>query len=152
VVALGFGPIMAAGTYLAVTRELSWEAVYVSLPVGLLTAMILYVNQIPDRVADAATGKRTLIVRWPAQRVVAGYLVVCAVTFGLIAVGPVLGITPYATLLGLGGAWWALQTYRPLRERYDAPYALIPVMQSNVVAHLATGLLLVAGYLLATAL
>lgn len=152
VVALGFGPIMAAGTYLAVTREFSWEAVYVSLPVGLLTAMILYVNQIPDRIADAATGKRTLIVRWPAARVVRGYAVVCAVAFGLILAGPVLGITPYASLLGLGGAWWALQTYRPLRARYDAPYALIPVMQSNVVAHLVTGLLLIAGYLLAALL
>jgi 1,4-dihydroxy-2-naphthoate octaprenyltransferase len=143
---------MVAGTYLAVTRQMSWEAVYVSIPVGLLTAMILYVNQIPDRIADAATGKRTLIVRWPAGRVVLGYAVVCGVAFGLIVVGPVLGITPWWSLLGIGGAWWAVQTYRPLRARYDAPYALIPVMQSNIVAHLATGLLLVAGYLLAAAL
>jgi 1,4-dihydroxy-2-naphthoate octaprenyltransferase len=150
-VALGFGPVMVAGTYLAVTRQLSWEAVYISIPVGLLTAMILYVNQIPDRIADAATGKRTLIVRWPAARVVLGYAVVCGLAFGLILAGPLLGITPWWSLLGLGGAWWAVQTYRPLRARYDAPYALIPVMQSNIVAHLATGLLLVAGYLLAAA-
>jgi 1,4-dihydroxy-2-naphthoate octaprenyltransferase len=152
VVALGFGPLMTAGTYLAVTRSFSWESVYASLPVGLLCAMILYVNQIPDRPADAATGKRTLIVRWPAARVVLGYAVVCVAAYLLIALGPVLGITPWWTLLGLGGAWFAWQTYRPLAERYDAPYALIPVMQSNVVAHLATGLLLVAGYLLAAAL
>lgn len=152
VVAVGFGPIMAAGTYLAVTRHFSWEAVYISLPVGLLTAMILYVNQIPDRIADASTGKRTLIVRWAADRVVRGYVVVCVVAFALVLLGPVLGITPWATLLGLGGAWWAVQTYRPLRMRYDAPYALIPVMRSNVIAHLATGLLLVVGYLIAAAL
>jgi hypothetical protein len=49
----------------------------------------------------------------------------------------------------LGGAWWAVRTFRALPASYDAPYALIPVMQSNVIAHLATGLLLVAGYLLA---
>ncbi|MDQ6649211.1 MAG: prenyltransferase [Actinomycetota bacterium] len=152
VVALGFGPIMAAGTYLAVTRQFSAETVYASLPVGLLCAMILYVNQVPDRIADAATGKRTLIVRWPAARVVTGYAVVCAVAFALIALGPALQITPVPTLLGLGGAWWAVKTYRPLAERYNTPYALIPVMQSNVVAHLATGLLLVAGYLVSAAL
>ncbi|MFN2521898.1 MAG: prenyltransferase, partial [Mycobacteriales bacterium] len=152
VVALGFGPLMAAGTYLAVTQDFSWESVYASLPVGLLTAMILYVNQIPDRIADATTGKRTLIVRWPKARVVAGYAVVCAVAFALVLAGPLLGITPVATLLGLGGAWWAVKAYRPLADRYDAPYALIPVMQDNVVAHLATGVLLVVGYLLATLL
>ncbi len=149
VVALGFGPLMAAGTYLAVAKEFSAEAVYASIPVGLLCALILYVNQIPDRVADAATGKRTLIVRWPAARVVRGYAVICAVAFALIALGPVLGITPWWVLLGLGGAWFAVQTYRPLAANYDAPYALMPAMQSNIVAHLVTGLLLVVGYLLA---
>jgi 1,4-dihydroxy-2-naphthoate octaprenyltransferase len=148
VVAIGFGPLMAAGTYLAVTRQLSWEAVYASIPVGLLCAMILYINQIPDRRSDEATGKRTLIVRWSAGTVVRGYAVVCAVAYLMIALGPVLGITPWWTLLGLGGAWWAVQTYRPLAANYNAPYALMPVMQNNIVAHLATGLLLVVGYLI----
>jgi 1,4-dihydroxy-2-naphthoate octaprenyltransferase len=152
VVALGFGPLMTAGTYLAVTRDFSWETVYASLPVGLLCAMILYVNQIPDRRSDAATGKRTLIVRWSPATVVKGYAVVCGVAFGLIVLGPILAITPAWTLLGLGGAWWAWKTYRPMGEQYNAPYALIPVMQNNVVAHLVTGLLLVAGYLVAAVL
>jgi 1,4-dihydroxy-2-naphthoate octaprenyltransferase len=135
-----------------VTRLFSWEAVYASAPVGILCALILYVNQIPDRPADAATDKRTLIVRWSAKTVVTGYAVACAAAFALIVVGPLLGITPWWTLLGLGGAWWAVQTYRPLAERYDMPFALIPVMQSNVVTHLVTGLLLVAGYLVAALL
>jgi 1,4-dihydroxy-2-naphthoate polyprenyltransferase len=152
VVAVGFGPLMAAGTYLAVTESFSWESVYASLPVGILCALILYINQIPDRPADEATGKRTLIVRWSAKTVVAGYAAGCAVAFGLIALGPIIGITPWWTLLGLGGAWWAVQTYRPLAERYDMPFALIPVMQSNIVTHLATGLLLVIGYLVAALL
>ena len=152
VVALGFGPLMAAGTYLAVTRHFSWESVYASVPVGLLCALILYVNQIPDRVADAATGKRTLIVRWPAARVVRGYAVICAAAFAVIVLGPVLGITPWWTLLGLGGAWFAVQTYRPLAANYEAPYALMPAMQSNIVTHLVTGLLLVVGYVVATLL
>jgi 1,4-dihydroxy-2-naphthoate octaprenyltransferase len=150
VVALGFGPLMTAGTYLAVTRSFSWESVYASLPVGLLCAMILYVNQIPDRPADEATGKRTLIVRWSAATVVRGYAVVCIVAFGLVIAGPLVGVTPWFTLLGLGGAWWAVKTYRPLAANYDAPYALIPVMQNNVVTHLVTGLLLVVGYLVAS--
>jgi 1,4-dihydroxy-2-naphthoate octaprenyltransferase len=148
-VAIGFGPLMAAGTYLAVTREFSWDAVYASVPVGLLCALILYINQIPDRPADAATGKRTLIVRWSPATVVLGYAVIAAAAFLLIALGPVLGITPWWTLLGLGGAWWAVQTYRPLGANYDQPYNLIPAMQANIVTHLATGLLLIVGYLLA---
>lgn len=151
VVALGFGPVMTAGTYLAVTREWSWEPVYASVPVGILIALVLYVNQVPDRSSDAATGKRTLIVRWPAARVIAVYAAAVAVSFAWIAAGPVLGVTPYWTLPALAGAWWSVRTYRVLRQRYDQPYGLMPAMQDNIVAHLATGLLLTLGYLLATA-
>ena len=53
----------AVGTYLVCARAWSWEAVYVSLPVALLIALVLYVNQVPDREGDAAVGKRTLVVR-----------------------------------------------------------------------------------------
>lgn len=149
VVALGFGPIMAAGTYLAVTGHWSWEPVYASVPVGILIALVLYANQVPDRRSDAVTGKRTLIVRWPEQRVLAGYAVSVGVAFAWIAVGPALGITPWWTLLALPGIWFSLRTLSGLRKFYDQPYALLPAMQDNIVAHLATGLLLVLGYVLA---
>lgn len=148
VVALGFGPIMAAGTYLAVTREWSWEPVYASVPVGILIALVLYLNQVPDRVSDAATGKRTLIVRWSQDRVVLGYAAAVGVAFLWIALGPALGVTPGWTLLALLGGRWSVTAYRGLRDHYAQPYALVPAMQANIVAHLATGSLLVAGYLL----
>jgi 1,4-dihydroxy-2-naphthoate polyprenyltransferase len=49
-VAIGFGPLMLLGAYVvqtggAVTRE----AFVASLPIALLVALILYVNEIPDR-------------------------------------------------------------------------------------------------------
>ncbi len=66
VTALGFGPVMAVGTYFACTGRWSWQPVLASLPVALLIALVLYVNQIPDRTGDAAAGKRTLIVRFSA--------------------------------------------------------------------------------------
>lgn len=152
VVAIGFGPIMAAGTYLAVTTRWSWEPVYASVPVGILIALVLYLNQVPDRISDAATGKRTLIVRWPRARVVAVYAAGFSTAYAWIVAGPLLGITPWWTLLGVAGAYWSVRAHRVLKERYDQPYGLMPAMQDNIVAHLATGLLLTAGYLLATAL
>jgi hypothetical protein len=36
-----------------------------------------------------------------------------------------------------------------MRADYGNPYALMPTMQSNIVLHLVTGLLLVAGYVIA---
>jgi 1,4-dihydroxy-2-naphthoate octaprenyltransferase len=148
VTALGFGPVMTLGAYFVCAQEWSWEALYISLPVALLIALVLYVNQIPDRAGDEAVGKRTLIVRWPESRVIAAYEIMVGAAFVLIALGPPLGITPWWTLLGLLTAPMALKVVRGLRASYGNPYALMPVMQTNIALHLFTGLLLVLGYVI----
>ena len=64
-VALGFGPLMLLGAYVVQTGgALAWEPFVASIPVALLVALILYVNEIPDRRGDAQAGKRTLPVRF----------------------------------------------------------------------------------------
>ena len=64
-VALGFGPLMLLGAYVVQTGgALAWEPFVASIPVALLVALILYVNEIPDRRGDARAGKRTLPVRF----------------------------------------------------------------------------------------
>ncbi len=150
VTALGFGPVMALGTYFVCAQSWSWDAVYASLPVAILIALVLYVNQIPDRLGDEASGKRTLIVRWSAERVEHAYAAATISAFLLIALGPVLGITPWWTLVGLLTAPMARSVYRGIRANYEQPYALMPAMQTNIGLHLFTGLLLVAGYVTAT--
>ena len=57
-VALGFGPLMLLGAYVVQTGgALAWEPVVASIPVALLVALILYVNEIPDRRGDAHVGQ-----------------------------------------------------------------------------------------------
>lgn len=146
VTALGFGPVMAVGTYLAVARAWSWEPVLASIPVAVLVALILYVNQVPDRVGDAAVGKRTLIVRWPKARVITTYTALAGGAFAALVLNVVLGVTPAWTLLALIPAPLVLKVRRGLLAHYDQPYALMSYMQDNIVLHLATGTLLVIGY------
>ena len=56
---------MLLGAYVVQTRgALSWEPFVASIPIALLVALILYVNEIPDRRGDARAGKRTLPVRF----------------------------------------------------------------------------------------
>jgi 1,4-dihydroxy-2-naphthoate octaprenyltransferase len=148
VTALGFGPVMTIGAYYVCAQQWSWEAVYASLPVALLIALVLYVNQVPDRAGDAAVGKRTLIVRWPETRVIRAYALAAGTAFVLIAAGPVLGITPWWTWIALLPVPMAWRVHAGLRSFYGSPYALMPVMQTNIALHLFTGLLLVAGYVL----
>ena len=150
VTALGFGPVMALGTYFACTGRWSWQPVLASLPVALLIALVLYVNQVPDRAGDAAVGQtdpdRPVQCRdrsrpgtpspwWPPS---------CASSPKWWP-----GVTPAWTLLALATAPWAWRVWKGLRAHYADPYALMPTMQTNILLHLATGLLFVIGYVIA---
>jgi 1,4-dihydroxy-2-naphthoate octaprenyltransferase len=149
VTALGFGPVTTLGTYYVCAQRFSGEAVYASLPVALLIALILYVNEIPDRAGDAAVGKRTLPVRWSKERVVAVYAGAAVLAYVLVIVGVVAGIMPAWTLLTLLTAPLARSVHRGLQRSYDKPYELMAAMQNNIALHFVTGLLLVAGYVIA---
>ncbi|MFY9588237.1 MAG: prenyltransferase [Actinomycetota bacterium] len=147
-VALGFGPVTTLGAYYVLTGHFSWEAFYACLPVAILIALVLYVNEIPDRLGDEAAGKRTLVVRWPKERVLAAYTASIATAYGLVVAGVAAGGLPAWTLLALATAPMALKIRRQLGEYYDSPYGLMAAMQSNIGLHLFTGLLLITGYVL----
>ncbi|HVN97875.1 MAG TPA: 1,4-dihydroxy-2-naphthoate octaprenyltransferase [Syntrophorhabdaceae bacterium] len=62
-VAINMGPIMVVGTYWVITGGPDVIPLCVSIPVGLMVALILYYQSLPDMKTDQAAGKRTLAVR-----------------------------------------------------------------------------------------
>jgi 1,4-dihydroxy-2-naphthoate octaprenyltransferase len=65
---LFFGVVAVAGSYFAQVERLSWEAFVLAVPVGLLAAAILVVNNVRDLETDRRAGKRTLAVRLGRER------------------------------------------------------------------------------------
>jgi 1,4-dihydroxy-2-naphthoate octaprenyltransferase len=147
--AVGFGPLMVLGAYVVQARALSFEAFYVSVPVAILIALVLYVNEIPDRRSDAAVGKRTLPSRLSQDAVIGVFLVSGLAAFGAIAAGVAVGVLPVAALLALLALPTVFAVWHGLRLWYGDPYALMATMGKNVQLHLVTGLLLFAGYVIA---
>lgn len=146
-VALGFGPLMLLGAYVVQTSgALSWEPVVASIPIALLVALILYVNEIPDRRGDARAGKRTLPVRFSQEAVVRGYDVAVAIAYAVVVVGVLAGILPITALLVLLTIPLARRVHDGLRPNYDNPYGLMAVMAVNIQLHLLAGLLLLGAY------
>lgn len=58
-----FGPVATVGTTYVLAEHVTLLAVAASIPVGLLAAGVLVVNNLRDVETDAAAGKRTLAVR-----------------------------------------------------------------------------------------
>ena len=118
---LFFGVVAVTGSYFVQTEELAWEAFALSVPVGLLAAAILVVNNIRDIETDRRAGKRTLAVKLGRER--ARRLWVAMVVVALAA--PVV-IAATGTL-----SWWITLTAlswglvpplgEKVRERTDGP-------------------------------
>jgi 1,4-dihydroxy-2-naphthoate octaprenyltransferase len=147
-VAIGFGPIMLLGAYVVQAGSLSWEAALASVPVAILVALILYVNEIPDRLGDAAAGKRTLPVRLSADVVTGIYLVLALAAFVAVGAGVAGGLLPIPALLALAAIPLVFQVHRGIRQNYGSPYALMGSMGVNIKLHLYVGGLLLVGYLI----
>ena len=148
-VALGFGPLMLLGAYVVQTGgRLAWEPFVASIPIALLVALILYVNEIPDRRGDARAGKRTLPVRFPRSTIVTGYNVAAAAAYVAVVIGVVLGILPVPTLLMLLTIPLARRVSAGLTPNYDNPYGLMAYMGVNVRLHLTAGALLLLAYII----
>ena len=139
-VAIGFGPLMLLGAYVVQTGgALAWEPFVASIPIALLVALILYVNEIPDRRGDARVGKRTLPVRFSETTVITGYNVAAAAAFVILVAGVVIGFLPVPALAMLLTIPMARQVSRGLRPNYDNPYGLMAIMGVNVQLHLRAG-------------
>ena len=63
-----FGLVAVAGSYFVQAEELRWEAPALGVPVGLLAAAILVVNNVRDVDTDRRAGKRTLAVKLGRER------------------------------------------------------------------------------------
>lgn len=150
--AIGFGPVMLLGAFTVQTRgTLTWEAFLISVPVALLVALILYVNEIPDRAGDAKAGKRTLPVRWSEVAVIRGWDAAAAAAFLAVAAGVAIGLLPVPTLIALLAIPLARQVHGGLVRFYDNPYALMASMGANIQLHMTVGALLLVGYVAAIA-
>lgn len=148
-VAVGFGSVIPLGADFVQRLTFDPLPLYASAPFALLVANLLYINQFPDRKADAAAGKRHWVVRLGARRARWIYvLMACAAYAGLIAmVG--WGVLPTWCLLGLLALPLSAHAGRELMRHAETPARLVPAIQSTIGAMLGHGLLLSIGLWLA---
>ncbi len=144
---LFFGIVAVAGSFFVQVEHLSWEAFALAVPVGLLAAAILVVNNVRDIDTDRRAGKRTMAVRLGRERTRALFAVVVYLAFLLAPVTWVFGpMTPWMLL-----PWLTLPIATPVvravRNRTDGP-SLNEALAQMGMLQLAFCMLLAAGLLL----
>src|ERR1700742_3095450 len=78
---LFFGVVAVTGTYFCQKQHLTWESFVLAVPVGLLAAALLMVNNVRDLETDRRAAKRTLAVRLGRRRARTGYALAVYLAF-----------------------------------------------------------------------
>ncbi|RME32704.1 MAG: 1,4-dihydroxy-2-naphthoate octaprenyltransferase [Gammaproteobacteria bacterium] len=137
----GFG-LLPSGAWLVQCGQWSKDLLLVSLPIGLLCALLLYVNQFPDRRADLGAGKLTLVARLGPTRARWGYPLLAGAALLLHLLLVASGRLPLPGLIALLPAPLFLYAARCLFRHADEPVKLTPALAMTIVAVLGYGLLL----------
>lgn len=143
-VAVAFGLPVAASAWLQL-GVFTFDGMLTAAVVGCWTAAILICNEVPDIKADAAAGKRTLVVRLGTKRAPSLYLAVQAVASALqLALGWLSDLPAWATVPPLLCLLAALAAAGLMMGGRGAQLAAIRI---TLAIHLLGGIWLVAAAL-----
>jgi 1,4-dihydroxy-2-naphthoate octaprenyltransferase len=144
---LFFGVVAVAGSYYVQVTHLQWEAFALSVPVGLLAAAILVVNNVRDIDSDRRADKRTLAVKLGRDRTRVMFAVTVYAAYPLALVTWLAGpLTAWVALSWLSLPL-AVALVRIVRTRTDGP-SLNGALARSGMLQLCFCVLLSAGLLL----
>jgi len=147
-VGANFGALMTLGAYYVQTGTLAVEPVLASVPVSLLIAGVLYINEFPDCAADKAVGKKTLVVRLGRDKAVYGYALMVFGAYASVLLAVLARVAPSYVLLALVPLPLALESVRHALKFHSKSSSLVPSNAMTIVLHLTTSLLISLGYLM----
>ena len=151
-VGLAYGPLIVCGTYLVQRGGISLGVLLVSVPLGLLIAAFLWINEFPDYKADSSAGKKTLVVRLGRPRAAAGFALLVGAAFAIHVFLPTIGDTvsspvPFGVWLGLLALAPAVPAVRGLLHAPEETVKVIPAQRQILLAFVLLALGSGVGYL-----
>ncbi len=139
--------LIGLGTYVVQTGGAGLSSAVGAVPLGMLTAAIVIINEFQDMRSDRSAGKDTLVVRLGRRKAVRLFSFAIFGAYVPIIAAAATGMAPRMTLAALAGLLLAVKAVTTASAAYDTPGDLIIANALTVICHLITGILLTAAYI-----
>jgi len=147
---LTLGTLVVLGTFIALTAKpgqsfgslVPFEVIMISIPPGILTSLLLLLNQFPDVEADRNGGRKHLVIKLGSQKAAYVYTAGVIATFVIIFVLPLTGVSSYWLYLGLIPLPLVIKATAIALRFNNNIDKLIPALGANIVTVLLTDALL----------
>ncbi|NTV89325.1 MAG: prenyltransferase [Clostridiales bacterium] len=136
VVGLDFGVLTVSGAYYAQTGVFSLSEVMASIPVGLIIAAILIVNEFPDYAGDLKAGKRTIVVRLGKRKASIFLASILALTVLMIPVNIAAGFIGMASIASLLALPFIINAMVKALKHFNSVQEMLPANISVVNSHM----------------
>lgn len=154
---LALGSLVVLGTYIAMVANPSMafseiipqEVWLISIPPGILTSLLLLLNEFPDAEVDKQGGRNHLVIKLGKKKAAYIYALGLLATFGTIVILPIAGISSYWLYLALIPLPVAFKAGMTAIKHGDDMQKLVPSMGMNVMVVLGTDLLVAVSVLIA---
>ncbi len=137
----GFLGIVVGADYVQ-RKTFSLQPLVVGMPYALLVTNLLYINQFPDRKADAVAGKHHLVVRLPLHKAVWVYPILAGLAFAWLLFATTTGKLPMPAMLSALPLLFSARASWLLKRFAAKPAHLRPAIQLTLAAMLSHALLL----------
>ncbi len=146
---LAFGPLMAGGTYFAITGTFSWLSVIISIPLGLIVVAIGHGNEWRDIADDARFGFGTYSALVGRKWAHLTYIGLVTTAYLVIVITVLLHTLPTAILLSLLSLPFFVRSIRSAEMGINGVQrAIAKIDLETAQLHAAFGILYIFGILL----
>ncbi|MBN2496330.1 MAG: prenyltransferase [Deltaproteobacteria bacterium] len=140
------GTFVVLGSYYAQAGTLTPAVIWLSVPPGILTALLLLLNEFPDVEADREGGRRHLVITLGWRRAAVVYTASLAASYLILVAGVLLDAFPATVLLALLTLPLACKAAYTALRHGDRFEKLVPALGANVGMILGTDLLIAVAY------
>lgn len=143
---IAFGVLPVMGSYYVQTSQFDTRSFLASLPIGLLTTLILYNHHFLHWQSDKASGKKTLVVVWGEQKAILFSKILLILAYLSLIVAVLFHALPYYALVGLITIVPFLNVYRSLQAK-NSSQAYLPLMGTSLKAAIRCGAIMIIALL-----
>lgn len=148
VAGLTLGSLVVIGVYYALSGSFTLETAWVAIPPGILTSLLLFLNEFPDAEADEAGGRRHLVIQWGKRRSAVMYVAGLVLVYLIILLGPVVVGVPLLSMMALLTIPLSVKAGMVVLKYNENSSHLLPALGMNVGIVILTDALLALGYFL----
>ena len=149
-VVLGSYVVMTANPSMAIGDLFPHDVLLISIPPGILTALLLLINEFPDVEADKTGGRNHLVISLGRKKAAIVYTLGMFATFGVIIGAALFNIVSPWFMLALIPLPFAYKAVQGAIKHGDNIPKLAPALGMNVITVLSTDLLIAVSVMMET--